>query len=142
MKIIIACEHHMLRESIHLLLNSSGTYKLIMDADSEQALLDVVATFPANILVCDSEFPAANLNDLFQSIMKIQPLIKILIFTDSIKQNQIEHQFVAIPSVSIDQPNAGEHLLAVLNQLYNQPHAEVAEASDKKTHTQRVKQFS
>ena len=117
MKIVIACEHQMIRESIRMLLNSSGTTNMIIEVSNEQELINVASDKSVDVLICDSELPGLQLATLSFRISNDNSLLKILIFTDSIKVQQIKHQFNSIPVICIDQPDSGDQILRMLNKI-------------------------
>lgn len=117
MKIIIACEHHMIRESIRMLLNSAGTDKEIHEAMNEQQLVEKLSLQSLDILICDSELPSLDIQSLIAQIIEQNPQMKVLIFTDSIKINQLKHRFNSVPIMCIDQPDSGDQILNLLDNL-------------------------
>lgn len=120
MKIIIASEHYLIRESIRMLLNSSGVRKTIIEADNELKLLDLVTKYSAHIVICDSDLPSRDLVKMLAKIENIHASLDILIFTETIKEQQVQQQFKNIPIVCIDELDVGDHLLEIVNQLYRQ----------------------
>ncbi|ARN75130.1 response regulator transcription factor [Oceanicoccus sagamiensis] len=117
MRVIIANEHYLLRESLRMLLQTAGGYQVIAEPTDEWQLLNILLDHPADILLCDSGFPCKDLATMIARAAELQPKLELVLFTESLNAKSLRQRFPAPVAVVIDKDNAGDQLLHVLGQL-------------------------
>ena len=81
LRIMLADDHTLLRQSLAAMLESSGNYVVVADAgDGETALIKVLAVLP-DLLLLDLNMPGKGGLDILPEIRKRAPQVKVLILT-------------------------------------------------------------
>ncbi len=117
MRVTIANEHYLLRESLRMLLQTNDGYQIVAESTDESSLLQALAHQPTDILLCDSGLPCRDLATMIERVYEIQPDLELVLFTEALNARQLKRQFSSSVAVIIDKENAGEIMLETLNQL-------------------------
>ena len=95
-EVIIADDHHLLREGLKILLDTTPGFKVVAEASNTSMLLDAVNAHRPQVLISDYNMPSGNIVEVIGEIKKQQPAIKVIILT-GVVSGGVYKQLLAIP---------------------------------------------
>lgn len=90
---LLADDHSLIRQGIEILIEDIGFEGDILHASNLSQLLEIVKTHPIDIAIIDAHFPDGNSLNILPEIKKINPDIKIMMFT-GIDENSQALKFI------------------------------------------------
>lgn len=92
-KFLLADDHSMIRQGLVFIIEDADLDADIVHASSLQQILEMVKSNPIDIAIIDAHFPDGNSLSILPEIRKINPEIKILIYT-GIDENTHSLKFI------------------------------------------------
>ncbi|QDP86492.1 response regulator transcription factor [Chryseobacterium sp. SNU WT5] len=86
-KILLGDDHHIVRQGIHFVIEDIVADAEIIHAASLEQILDQIKSNPVEFAFLDAQFPDGNSLSIVAEIKRLQPEIKILIFTSFEEEN-------------------------------------------------------
>lgn len=86
-KIIIADDHKLIRESLKKLLESENDIKVVAETESPIKVIELVKTVEADILLLDFQFPNKNGMEILKEVKSVNPNINVLILSMHLEEN-------------------------------------------------------
>lgn len=86
-KIIIADDHKLIRESLKKLLESENDIKVVAETECPIKVIELVKTVEADILLLDFQFPNKNGMEILKEVKSVNPNINVLILSMHLEEN-------------------------------------------------------
>ena len=86
-KFLLGDDHHIVRQGLQFIIADIVENPEIIHASSLEQILDQIKSNPFEIAILDAQFPDGNSLSIISEIKKLQPEIKILIFTSFEEEN-------------------------------------------------------
>ena len=80
-RFLLADDHSLIRQALLILLEEIGIESVTFQASNISQVLDLVKSKPIDIAIIDAHFPDGNSLTIIPEIKKINPEIKILVYT-------------------------------------------------------------
>lgn len=78
---LLADDHSLIRQALSILLEDIGIEGAVSQASNLSQVMDVVKSEPIDIAIIDAHFPDGNSMTIIPEIKKINPGVKILVYT-------------------------------------------------------------
>lgn len=88
---ITADEHYVVTKAVAFFLNEIYKYADIYQAHTIKGVLDILRTTKVDLLILDIFFPEGEAINVIKTLKKIQPKLKILVFSGSRKKDFKEY---------------------------------------------------
>lgn len=95
-KVIIADDHHLLREGLKILLEITPGFEVVAEAATTQSLLEAVRANTPEVVISDYNMPAGNIIDVVHEIKQLDSAIKVIILT-GVVSGSLYKQLLNIP---------------------------------------------
>lgn len=80
-RFLLADDHSLIRQALSILLEDIGIEGAVSQASNLSQVMDVVKSEPIDIAIIDAHFPDGNSMTIIPEIKKINPGVKILVYT-------------------------------------------------------------
>ncbi|WP_101759127.1 response regulator transcription factor [Oceanicoccus sp. KOV_DT_Chl] len=95
-EVIIADDHHLLREGLKILLETTPGYKVVAEANNTQSLLEAVHANTPDVVISDYNMPTGDIISVVRDIKQHTPATKVIILT-GVVSGSLYRQLLNIP---------------------------------------------
>jgi DNA-binding NarL/FixJ family response regulator len=117
-EILIIDDHQVVREGLKMLIESHPSFRIIGEADSEAAALQILKNHVADVILLDLDLGPENGLDLLPKLLAVAGEAKILILTGL--RNEEEHRrAIMLGAMGIVQKEkASQHLMKAIEKVF------------------------
>jgi DNA-binding NarL/FixJ family response regulator len=94
--VIIADDHHLLRDGLRILLDTSPGYEVVAEASNTAMLEEAVRSHNPEIVISDYNMPTGNMIDVLKTLKSYNPSLKFIILT-GVVSGALYKQLLDIP---------------------------------------------
>ncbi|WP_101759129.1 response regulator transcription factor [Oceanicoccus sp. KOV_DT_Chl] len=122
LKVIIADDHRLFRESVKMLVESSPDYKVIAEAADARSLLTIMMTEKPDLLISDYHFPDGTITDILPTITRTMDSMRVVILTDGLGSEHLYQQLIdmSVAKILLKESSMDEILSALKKESTQQ----------------------
>jgi DNA-binding NarL/FixJ family response regulator len=119
MKIVIADDHHLVREGLKILIDKAENIEIIGEAESGRQAVELSEKLNPDVIVMDVAMPDLNGMEAAQKIMLINPTAKILALSMHKEKKYIINMFKAGASGYLLKDDTYKELITAIEEVNN-----------------------